>query len=165
MSVNSEVSEARVRRAQAVARAARAADSKRERGERIERGEAAHDARADRQAEADPEERDGRGIGRGYSSNARTRPSSRSAMATANGASFGVHEHVPVVERAGGEQDEREQPGDGPPIRRPIRQVTNRPTSADRGADQPPRLEQIERQHLRQQRGQPCRSRRRTCRD
>ena len=63
-----------------------------------------------------------------------------------------VHEHVAVVERAGGEQRERDQAGERaadaaaePPGRR-------EPGEADQPAGEPARLEQIERQDLGEQR-------------
>ena len=92
------------------------------------------------------------GQGFGYWSSRRTRPSRNSAIAAANGASFGIDEHVAVVERAGGEQHERKQSG-----KRAADAAADPPGDgeagdADRGAEQPPGFEQIERQHLGQQR-------------
>ncbi len=128
-------------------------DGQQQSGDRIDRPKATEDAGADREADAGTEQRAGR----------RRRP--RIFLERAHQAEhqdrhrgcerrvLGVHIHVPVIERAGGEQHERQQPGDRPadPAAEP---PGHRETDeADHRAGEPARLEQIEGQNLGEERG------------
>ena len=65
-----------------------------------------------------------------------------------------IHEHMAVIERADRQQHERAQAGKrsaDPPADAPSREQAD---EADHGADQTPRVEQIEREDLREQRSQ-----------
>ena len=119
-----------------------------ERNERLDRTESAHDARAERQAEADADQRHGgrrwarvvvEGANQAEQEN-RHRDRERRVLR--------IHEHVAVVERAGGEEDEGdetcERPADAP-ARPP---GDEQPENPDDRADEPPRLEHRERQCL-----------------
>ena len=63
-----------------------------------------------------------------------------------------VHEHVPVVERAGGEQQQRQQARKRPADPPPDPPGDGEAGDADDGSEQPPRFEQIERHDLGEQR-------------
>ena len=65
-----------------------------------------------------------------------------------------VHEHVAVIERAGGEKDERDQAGERAAEAACQPPGDEQADKADRGADQPARLEQTERQNLCGKRGE-----------
>ena len=140
-------------------------EDERDGGSRVETCHSADDARADGEAKADAEQRDRCGrrprILRECAHEAEEQQRHRDRERHI----LRVHEHVPVVERAGGQQEKRDQaagrtgdaPCDAP--------CDDEPGKADDGAGQAPRLEQIERQHLGKQRREHVEARRRTCRD
>ena len=59
-----------------------------------------------------------------------------------------------VIERAGGEKDERDQPGERAAEAPSQPPGDEKADEADSPAYEPPRLEQAERQHLRRERGE-----------
>ena len=67
--------------------------------------------------------------GRGYSSNARTRPSSRNAIATANGASLAFMKAWPTNSGQVASNASAMKPASGPPTRRPVRQTISSPSN------------------------------------
>ena len=147
---------ARMRRAAArrPSRRASIADDQHQRAERVERAEPAQDARADAQGpRRDPTSATVAAPGRGYSSNARTSASSRSAIATANGASLALMNAWPTNSGQVASSASAMRPASGPPTRRPVRQTMTSPMQADDRAGQPARLEHAERQDLCEQRG------------
>ncbi len=128
-------------------------DGQQQSGDRIDRPKAAEDAGADREADAAAEQRAGRRrwprifLERAHQAEHQDRHRGCERRV------LGVHIHVPVIERAGGEQHERQQPGDRPadPAAEP---PGHRETDeADHRAGEPARLEQIEGQNLGEERG------------
>ncbi len=80
-------------------------DDEEKRHERIDHGEAAHDTRADREAEPDTGERDGRRRNARVFLECAHEAEQRNRHGDRERAVLGVDEHVAVIERAGGEQE------------------------------------------------------------
>ena len=124
-----------------------------QRGKRMRAGDDSDHPRPDAQPDPDPAQRDGRGhrprvfLERANQAQQQQRHGDRERCV------LRVHEHVPVVERADGEQHEGTKPGEraaDPPADPPGDEQTHEP---DCGADQSSCFEQIERKNLRHQCG------------
>ena len=118
----------------------------RERRKRLDRSERPHDARAERQAEADADQRAGGDRQPRIFFEGSHQPEQENRHRHREGRILRVHEHVAVVERTGGEQHERDQPGERPADAPADAPGDEQPDQSDGGADQPARLEQRERQ-------------------
>ena len=122
------------------------------RRERADQSERAHDARAERQTEADADEAPGRQRHPGILLERAHRPEQQNRHRDREGGVLRVHEHVAVVERAGGEQHQRHEPSERPADAPADPPCDSEPENSDRRANQPARLEQRERQNLRGER-------------
>jgi hypothetical protein len=126
----------------------------RQSGERIERGEVTQDPGPHRQAQAKAEQRD-RGRGRRRILFKRPdQPQQHDDHGDRERRVLGVDEHVAVVERAGREKQQSQQAGERASKSASDPPGDRKPDQPDRGAAQPARLEQIERQNLGGERGQ-----------
>ena len=118
----------------------------------VDRAERAHDARAERQADTDADERGAADAGariffeRAHQAEQQDRHRDRERRV------LRVHEHVPVILRAGRQQDERDQAGERAADAAADPPDHEQSEDADRGAEQPARLEHAERQNLRERR-------------
>ena len=98
------------------------------------------------------------GVARGYSSKRAHDAEKRDHHGYRERRVFRIHEHVAVIERAGGEEEERDQAGERAAEPAPQPPGDEKADEADRGADKSPRFEQAERQNFRGERGEKIES-------
>jgi hypothetical protein len=123
-------------------------DDQRQRGERIDRGEPAEHAGADGETGPDAHHRAGDRRRAGIFLQGTHQRQRQENHGDGERRVLRVHEHVAVIKRAGGEQgdgNERRERAADPARQAPGDENADQP---DAGADQPPRLEQVEREHF-----------------
>ena len=128
------------------------------RKQRIDNRKAPKDARADGKSEADAAQRDRRRSRARIFFEGAHDAQERERVGRRKWAVLGVDEHVAVVERAGGEEDERDQAGERAADAAPQPPSDEQSENADGGADEPARWEQPERQNLGGERGEKIKS-------
>ncbi len=128
-------------------------DNERQGGRPVERGDDADDARSDRRADADAEQDDARGGRSRIRIEQAHESEQQESHRDGKRGVLRVDEHVPVVERAGGQEGQRHQSGQRPRQLSADAPGCEQADEAECRADQAARLEQIERQELGEQRG------------